>query len=71
MEIVRPASQAEIHVSHYIAQGDGGQLPPRQFRQLRLDLLQRFVRWPDIRVRLSTACPSTHLNCETQEVELA
>ncbi|KFB70061.1 MAG: hypothetical protein CAPSK01_000211 [Candidatus Accumulibacter vicinus] len=69
MEVVCPASQAAVDVSHDISQGDGGQFPAREFRQPRLDFLQRFVCWPDIRVRFSSLGPSTHLNRETQEVE--
>ena len=40
MEVVRPATQAAVHIAHNVAQGDGGQVPLGQFRQSRLDLLQ-------------------------------
>ena len=39
VKVVRPASQAAVHVSHDVIQCDVGQFPSRQCRQLRLDLL--------------------------------
>ena len=50
MEVVRPASEAAIHIPHHVTERDGGQGSPRQFRQPRFDFLQRFVSRSAIRV---------------------
>ena len=60
MKVVRPAAQAAVHIFHDVPQGDGGQVSCRQIRQPRLDFLQRFIGWPNIRVRFSSTYPSTY-----------
>ena len=37
VEVVRPASQAAVHIRHHVPQRDAGQFPFRQFRQSRID----------------------------------
>jgi len=69
VEVVHPAAEAAVDRSHEVAQGNGGQIPLCEFRQSRLDLLQRGVCRSHIRVRLSSLCPSTHLQRKTQEAE--
>ena len=53
MKVVYPATQTAVHISHHVFQWYHGQFTLRLFRQPRLDLRQRFVRRPDIRVWLA------------------
>jgi len=69
VEVVDPAVQASVGISHDLVQRYRGQLPTRQCRQPRLDLLDRARSRTDIRVRFAGAAASIHPYREAQKVE--
>ena len=46
VEVVGPAAQAAVHISHHLLQSNGSQFPPRQRRQLRLEIIRVSVTFP-------------------------